>query len=1099
MRATAPPPPPPPQSLVGHAYRLSGAWAHTDVLVYFSHARVSLPPPAWVAAARAHGVPLLGTLITEWADGEAAVELLTRVDGDATAGWPTLCASPGGPAPPATNPLAAALAWLCVRHGFDGWLVNVEAPAPADGAHAATAVAAWLQQLTTAVHAAVPDDRGCVLWYDSLDARTGTVRWASELLPEAHAPFLDACDGIFLDYHWDAARLRRTHAHAAAWPCSSPNSGNGGGTVDRRPDVAVGVDVWGRGMPGGGQWATRGALGAIADAAEQSSSTAAVDTEGGRGRDAGLSVALFGPAWAYEACGGRQGDARLREALESRLWSGAGEALPGHDAGAPVVHNACGRRCPVGAPTSQALDNRAAYLSTALHGWSVVADGGGGGGWAVADCDAGAPGGAGDAGGPGDGSNSPCCFVTSHAWCSALQTVWLPGRAPADSARAAAGPTADPAAAGAHTSSRSPLPASLTVSEWFAGTGPDFGDSYSLAAWLVDEAGRPLEGGAVVAGAGGLPGAPAAVAATDAPPSATPVCFASGPLTCTREWQRAAHTFHRLPAATAGVVLQHSGRDAERWAGHYGARMRGAAVSVPRSPHAADAAGLACGLALPAPPLPPPWRRASAPLGCAASPSTAARALAWAHRAVDSGAALLVPPHALCFAATHGVRPAAGALPLTTHFCDGLGAALYAYGVPLVRRPWTGLGETTLGPSFRDHTARAGLGWLTGLCEPATEAPAPAGSDAACARPLRPRWPHLAGGGGRSGEGAHADSECDSPLSLAVSHHTAWHGGSCLLVWGRLPLAAPPRSPRGPASPLVIAGDAGLTGGAELASGFAAVRLLALAVPIGDVAQPTAHAAAAASTSAPLSSSAMAGDAAPTPPASGAESVHTPLRVRLVYRLEVARGAGHVTDTSSGWEAPGRCDSRGSDGCSDAGAAPAAVGVDSAAPATSSSDGGSPSGPGADAAPAPPPPSPLPVVAAAAAARGALAPPHVALAPLLLLSNGLLLRPTRQGAPSAAAAPPPPVAGAAAGGGVGSGGGGGSGSSPWLTSTAEFDIRGGQGQEEEGGGAEGEEQPLRVVELLLGVCAAAAGGGGGNGDGVAAAEVVLAVGEVFVL
>ena len=64
--------------MVGHAYRLTAGWAHTDVFCYFSHARLTIPPPGWVAAARAHGVPVLGTLITEWADGEAGNGLLVR-------------------------------------------------------------------------------------------------------------------------------------------------------------------------------------------------------------------------------------------------------------------------------------------------------------------------------------------------------------------------------------------------------------------------------------------------------------------------------------------------------------------------------------------------------------------------------------------------------------------------------------------------------------------------------------------------------------------------------------------------------------------------------------------------------------------------------------------------------------------------------------------------------------------------------------------------------------------------------------------------------------------------------------------------------------
>ena len=49
--------------------------------------------------------------------------------------------------------------------------------------------------------------------------------------------FFDACDGIFLNYIWSEAHLMR----------SASAAGN-----SRRPDVYVGVDVFGRGCYGGG-------------------------------------------------------------------------------------------------------------------------------------------------------------------------------------------------------------------------------------------------------------------------------------------------------------------------------------------------------------------------------------------------------------------------------------------------------------------------------------------------------------------------------------------------------------------------------------------------------------------------------------------------------------------------------------------------------------------------------------------------------------------------------------------------------------------------------------------------------------------------------
>ena len=45
-------------------------WSNIDIFIYFSHHFVTIPPPGWVAAARTHGVQILGTIITEWDAGE---------------------------------------------------------------------------------------------------------------------------------------------------------------------------------------------------------------------------------------------------------------------------------------------------------------------------------------------------------------------------------------------------------------------------------------------------------------------------------------------------------------------------------------------------------------------------------------------------------------------------------------------------------------------------------------------------------------------------------------------------------------------------------------------------------------------------------------------------------------------------------------------------------------------------------------------------------------------------------------------------------------------------------------------------------------------
>jgi hypothetical protein len=79
-------------------------WPQTRVFVYFSHERVSFPPVSWVAAARTNQCLVLGTLITEW-DPEENTALFSQ---------------------PVSS--AERLAALAASRGFDGWLINVEAP-----------------------------------------------------------------------------------------------------------------------------------------------------------------------------------------------------------------------------------------------------------------------------------------------------------------------------------------------------------------------------------------------------------------------------------------------------------------------------------------------------------------------------------------------------------------------------------------------------------------------------------------------------------------------------------------------------------------------------------------------------------------------------------------------------------------------------------------------------------------------------------------------------------------------------------------------------------------------------------------------------------
>ena len=103
---------------------------------------------------------------------------------------------------------------------------------------------------------------GTVIWYDAVTMR-GELRWQNRLNP-LNKPFFDACDGIFLNYNWSDSALRDTKRLSA----------------DRATDVYVGVDVFGRGVPGDGGWNSDFAMKMI--------------------RNHKLSAAIFAPGWVYE-------------------------------------------------------------------------------------------------------------------------------------------------------------------------------------------------------------------------------------------------------------------------------------------------------------------------------------------------------------------------------------------------------------------------------------------------------------------------------------------------------------------------------------------------------------------------------------------------------------------------------------------------------------------------------------------------------------------------------------------------------------------------------------------------------------------------------
>lgn len=83
----------------------------------------------------------------------------------------------------------------------------------------------------------------CVIWYDAVTIE-GKLEWQNEL-NQKNKIFFDNCDAIFLNYTWKVENLDK----------SIENLFDEG--TDRKFDVYVGVDVFGRGCMGGGGFECR--------------------------------------------------------------------------------------------------------------------------------------------------------------------------------------------------------------------------------------------------------------------------------------------------------------------------------------------------------------------------------------------------------------------------------------------------------------------------------------------------------------------------------------------------------------------------------------------------------------------------------------------------------------------------------------------------------------------------------------------------------------------------------------------------------------------------------------------------------------------------
>lgn len=121
-------------------------WANIDIFVYFSHHFLTIPPPGWIAAARVHGVQVLGTIITEWDEGQKMLESILNDDDKATQ-FVDVCVK------------------LCQHYGFHGWLFNIENKVSPE---LIPKLINLVQSVSKAIKEELGEDEGMVLWYDSV-------------------------------------------------------------------------------------------------------------------------------------------------------------------------------------------------------------------------------------------------------------------------------------------------------------------------------------------------------------------------------------------------------------------------------------------------------------------------------------------------------------------------------------------------------------------------------------------------------------------------------------------------------------------------------------------------------------------------------------------------------------------------------------------------------------------------------------------------------------------------------------------------------------------------------------------------------------------
>ncbi|EFN68758.1 Cytosolic endo-beta-N-acetylglucosaminidase [Camponotus floridanus] len=230
-------------------------WSVVDTFVYFSHHFITIPPCGWINAAHHHGVKVLGTVITEGNNDTWNMILISQEN---------------------AKKFANALILVAKCYQFEGWLLNIENKINQEDIDN---LIYFVKYLTENIHKEIENSE--IIWYDSITNK-GELNWQNELNDNNKEFFLH-CDGIFLNYNWTESRLSNSRIFAK-------ELGRDG------KDIYVGLDVWGRGCPGGGGFNSAYALDLI--------------------RKQDLSVAIFAPGWTHEYFG-----PSTFQVLEDLFWA----------------------------------------------------------------------------------------------------------------------------------------------------------------------------------------------------------------------------------------------------------------------------------------------------------------------------------------------------------------------------------------------------------------------------------------------------------------------------------------------------------------------------------------------------------------------------------------------------------------------------------------------------------------------------------------------------------------------------------------------------------------------------------------------------------